>query len=160
MRFEQHFEASALIAAPPAAVFAYIDDPARLAGHMTTSSWMMGGGSMTVQMDAARGQAPGSRITMTGRAFGLTLSLDEVIEHREPPTRKVWHTIGSPQLVVIGGYRMGCELGAGLGGTKLRVFIDYDLPARQRWLGQLLGRGYARWCTERMLQDTRSHFAR
>lgn len=157
--FEHYFESSAPIPAPRAAVFAFIDDPARLAGHMTKSSWMMGGGRMDVQLDAGKGQKVGSRIVMTGRAFGMDLELEEVIAEHTPPLRKTWHTVGSPSLVVIGGYRMGCELAAEGETTRLRVFIDYDLPQRSGWARARLGAWYARWCTERMVKDTRAHFA-
>ena len=148
-----------MIAAPLAAVFAFIDDPARLAGHMTQSSWMMGGGRMDVRLDAGKGQRVGSRIVMTGRAFGLDLNLEEVIDERTPPLRKTWHTIGTPRLVVIGAYRMGCELADEGGATRLRVFIDYDVPPGAAWLRAPLGSWYARWCTERMLEDTRARLA-
>ena len=158
--FAHHHESSALIAARPKAVFDYLDDPARLAGHMTRSSWMMGGGRMDVRIDAERGQTVGSRIVMKGRAFGLPLELEEAITERNPPTSKVWSTVGAPRLVVIGGYRMGCELRAEREGTRLRVFIDYDLPPRRRWLGRLFARAYARWCTQQMVDDARKHFTR
>lgn len=153
-----HYESAGLIAAPLERVFAFVDDPARLAGHMTESSWMMGGGRMAVTLDAGRGQRPGSRIVMTGRAFGIDLALEEVIEERTPPTRKTWRTVGTPSLVVIGHYRMGCELAPSGDATRLRIFIDYELPARRRWLGRLFGPAYARWCTGRMLLDARLLF--
>ena len=158
-RFQHHFESSAAIAAPAAAVFAFIDDPARLASHMTKPSWMMGGGRMGVKLDAGKGQRVGSRIVMMGRAFGMDLELEEVIDERTPPLRKTWHRTGTPRLVVIGAYRMGCELADEDAATRLRVFIDYDLPPGAAWLRAPLGTSYARWCTERMLEDTRAHFA-
>lgn len=157
-RLDRHDESTGLIAAPVEEVFAFVDDPARLAGHMTQQSWMMGGGRMHVQLDAARGQRPGSRIVMTGRAFGIDLELEEVIEERAPPTRKTWRTVGTPRLIVIGNYRMGCELTPQGEAAVLRIFIDYELPARCRWLGRLFGPAYARWCTRRMLLDARRHF--
>ena len=158
--FEHHHESSGIIGAPIHQVFTFIDDPARLAGHMTRSSWMMGGGRMQVQMDNARGQRTGSRIVMTGRAFGFELELEEIIDERTPPMRKAWHTVGAPSLVVMGSYRMGCDLAPEGDATRLRVFIDYGLPERQAWLGRICGRWYARWCTQRMLSDCRRHFAR
>jgi hypothetical protein len=55
---------------------------------------------------------------------------------------------------------MGFEI-APLGeGSRLTVFIDYDLPESPgtRWLGHLLGASYARWCVERMVSDAVAHF--
>jgi hypothetical protein len=45
-------------------------------------------------------------------------------------------------------------------GSRLRVFIDYDLPHRGpgRWLGKLFGKAYARWCTERMTHGASAAF--
>jgi hypothetical protein len=156
--FDRHYESSGFVQAPIEDVFAYADDPARLAGHMAESAWMMGGGRMDVRLDDGRGQRAGSRIVMAGRAFGLDVYLEEVIAERAPPRRKTWHTLGVPKLIVMGAYRMGYELAPTAGGTRLRVFIDYDLPERGRWLGRLFGRAYARWCTRRIVADTSRHF--
>ena len=56
----RHKEGSVLIAASPEIVFAYVDDHSRLSSHMNESSWMMGGGGMSLELDAAKGQAVGS----------------------------------------------------------------------------------------------------
>src|SRR6185503_6430544 len=109
----------------------------------------------TTEFDEGRGQRLGSRIRLAGRVFGIELSVEEVVTERDPPLRKVWETIGTPRLLVIGHYRMGFELVAQGTGSTLRVFIYYALPERApaRWLGRLLGRRYARWCTQRMVDD-------
>jgi hypothetical protein len=158
-RMTRHVEASALLAASPATVFARLDDQTRLAEHMGKSSAMMGGGRMTYDMDAAKGQAVGSHIRMDGEAFGLKVSLDEVITEREPPRRKVWETVGEPKLIIVGRYVMGFELEPGAGASRLRVWIDYAPPAKG--LGRLapwLGAFYARWCVDQMVQDAVRHF--
>jgi hypothetical protein len=143
------------------AVFAYLDDHARLARHMGERSWMMGGGRMALEFDADRGQAVGSCLRLSGRAFGFALSLREVVTERVPPTRKVWETVGEPRLLVIGAYRMGFAITPQGDTSHLRVFIDYALPSRgsARWLGRVLGAGYARWCTRRMVEDAVAHFS-
>lgn len=71
-----HHESSAVIAAGAAELFGFLDDPARLAGHMTRPSAMMGGGRMEVRLDGARAQAIGSHVVMAGSAFGFELFLD------------------------------------------------------------------------------------
>jgi hypothetical protein len=81
----RHHEESIFISASPTRVFDYVDDHARLAGHMSKSSWMMGSGHMNVEVD-------------------------EVVSHRVPPRAKVWSTVGTPRLLVIGHYRMGTEI--------------------------------------------------
>ncbi len=116
---------------------------------------------MKVEVDAGRGQKVGSRIRLAGRVLGIDLSVDEVVTERNPPSRKVWETTGSPRLLVIGHYRMGFELSPQGSESVLRVFIDYALPktAAAHWLGRLFGRYYARWCTQQMVDGTVRHFA-
>ena len=121
-------------------VFAHIDDHTRLSSHMGKPSWRTGWGRMETQIDEGRGQKVGSRIRLSGRVFGVELSVEEIVVERDPPRRKVWETTGTPRLLVIGRYRMGFELSAYESGSLLGVFIEYALPARApaRWLGLTL----------------------
>ena len=116
---------------------------------------------MQIILDEHRGQSVGSIIRLSGRVLGLELSLNEMVTERTPPSRKVWETVGVPRLLVIGPYRMGFDVTPGASGSVLRVFIDYALPAEwpERWLGRVFGGYYARWCTERMVNDAVHHFA-
>ena len=154
------FESNGLVQAPMDQVFAHIDDHARLSAHMSLPSWRMGGGQMETQIDAGRGQRVGSRIRLSGRVFGVELSVEEIVVERDPPRRKVWETTGAPKLLVVGHFRMGFELSAQGNASMLRVFIEYALPERApaRWLGRLFGRYYARWCTRQMVDDAVEHF--
>ena len=149
-----------MVPASPDRVFALIDDHERLVSHMSKSSWRTGGGHMTTSVDEGLGQRVGSHIRMSGRLLGIELSLDEVVTQRDPPTRKVWETVGSPRLLVIASYRMGFEAASHGGDTRLTVFIDYALPATwpARWLARLFGRYYAHWCTRRMVNDAVREF--
>ena len=156
-----HDESSALVQAAPARVFALIDDHERLSSHMGRSSWRMGWGRMRTILDDRRGQSVGSHIRVTGRVFGLRLSLDEVVTERTPPTRKAWKTVGPPNLLVIGPYQMGFEVTPHDGDSLLRVFINYAWPASWpgRWLGRAFGRYYAHWCTTTMVRDAKRELA-
>jgi hypothetical protein len=164
-----HEESRAILHAPLEAAFARLDDHARLSAHMSRPSWRMGWSRMAVTTDEQGGHAVGSHIRLAGRILGIRLALDEVVVEREPPWRKVWETVGTPRLLVIGSYRMGFELSpvtptprvpddaaeAAAGAEEpltLRVFIEYELPDRGiPWLlGRLIGRWYARWCTRQM----------
>lgn len=75
----QTFETVVEVAATPEQVFARLDEQTRLAAHMERPSAMMGGGRMTYDFDAGRGQVVGSHIRMGGSAFGLSLAVDEVV---------------------------------------------------------------------------------
>lgn len=150
----RHREASAAVNAKAAALFELLDDQERLAAHMQKPSMMMGGGAMGYEFDAAKGRAVGSHIIMRGHAFGLEIFVDEVVTEREPPRSKVWRTVGYPKLVIIGDYVMGFEITPVESRSKLRVWIEYELPERGpgRWAPFLAGL-YARWCVEQMVAD-------
>ena len=158
--FPFHDERTALANAPVDRVFAYLDDPKALAAHMGESSMMMLGSRMSIDVDADGGRAIGSKIRMRGRMMGIPLSLEEVIIERQVPYKKVWKTIGTPNLQVMAHYRMGFELTPKGDSSLVRVFIDYSLPANApgSWLGRLLGGVYARWCTKQMADDVARHF--
>jgi hypothetical protein len=155
----RHEEAHAQLDAGVDAAFAYLDDFRKLSAHMERPSGMMAGSSMAIETDAAGGRAVGSRVRMRGRMLGMELELEEVVTERVPPLRKAWQTVDA-KLLVIGQYRLGYELAPERGGSRLRVFIDYELPGKApaRWLGVLLSGTYARWCTRRMASDAAEHF--
>ena len=155
----RHYESRVLVKAPAEDVFAYIDDHAHLSSHMSESSWMMGGGRVYTSVDNGNGQRVGSHIRMSGKAFGVKLFLDEVVTRREPPHTKVWETVGDLRLLVIGHYQIGFEVEPQEGKSLLRVYIDYDLPLKNIWLGRLFGATYAKWCVRQMLKSTRAYFA-
>lgn len=158
----RHHESHRFVTAAPEAVFSFIDDHARLSSHMRESSWMMGGGRMTVELDEAKGHAVGSHIRLSGRVYGVRLYLDEVVTRRDPPTTKVWATVGASRLLVIGAYEMGIQITPEAGGSHVRVFIDYELP--KGWatycLGRLFGGFYAKWCVDQMLVGVARAFPR
>jgi hypothetical protein len=164
--FRFHREATADIAAHPKDVFAVLDDHRRLAGHMEKPSLMMAGATMKIETDGRLGQAIGSKIRLRGQLLGLVLAVDEEVVQYEPPWRKAWETIDEPRLLVVGRYRMGFELGSHADpradNTRLRVWIDYNLPTGMltHWLGRLLGRIYADWCTRQMSRDACAAFSR
>jgi Polyketide cyclase / dehydrase and lipid transport len=158
----RHHERDLFVAAAPEEVFAFVDDHARFSSHMSESSWMMGGGGMAVALDEAKGQAVGSHIRLSGRVCGVRLYLDEVVTRRNPPTDKVWATVGAPRLLVIGPYEMGVQITPDDSGSHVRVFIDYELPKgwATYWLGRLFGSFYAKWCVDQMLVGVARAFPR
>jgi hypothetical protein len=153
-------EATVRIESAAETLFAYLDDHRHLGAHMSASSWMMLGSKMEYEFDAAEARSVGSRFGFHGKILGIALSVEQVVAIRTPPKLKVWETIGKPNLWVIGHYRMGFEIAPTVGGSLLRVFIDYDLPeaAPARWLGLVFANAYARWCTSRMAKDAARHF--
>jgi len=157
--YPRHYERSALLACSPEAAFAHLDDFRKLSAHMEQRPGMMAGSSMTIETDEREGRAVGSTVRMRGTMLGMELALTEVVTEREPPRRKAWQTTDA-RLLVIGPYRLGFKLDPEVGRTRARIFIDYALPERMRWLGRLFGGIYARWCVDRMAADAARHFRR
>ncbi len=153
--YTRHQEYNAPVNASVERVFNQLDDPTRLATHMSKRSWRMGWGRMETVLDAQLGRAVGSHIVLRGRVLGLRLYLDEVVTMREPPLKKTWETVGEPRLLVIGAYRMGFNLMPVGAVAQLRVVIDYELPTKgiSRLLGRLFGQWYAKWCTRQMVRE-------
>jgi len=156
--FSNHYHEDALVSSSPEKVFAYLDDHMNLSSHMNKSTWMMGGGRMGTTIDEGHGQKVGSHIRLSGKAFGISIALDEVVTRYEPPRFKTWETVGSLKLLVVGHYRLGVEITPHNGTSDLRVFIDYNLPDRNAWLGYLFGKAYAKWCVRQMLYGVRNYF--
>jgi hypothetical protein len=160
--YERHYEENVRLPVGADEIFSYADDFSKLSSHMNKSSSMMMGGSMQTSVDQARGQAIGSHVRMKGSMMGIELSLDEVVTERKPPHYKAWETTGRPRLLVIDNYRLGFEITEQDKSSKLRVFIDYNLPTTpsSRWLGLVFGKLYAKWCVQQMVDDARKHFMR
>lgn len=160
MKYDKHYEETALINSSASSIFAFADDHRNLSSHMNKSSWMMGGGKMETKVDVDKEKKIGSHITMTGDVFGFNLFLDEIITIHEPPYRKEWQTIGKINLLVIDHYALGFEIIPKATGSKLKVYINYNLPNswKTQWLGFLFGRMYAKWCVRQMTHGVQEHF--
>ena len=156
--FSRHTESSVVVHVAPEAVFAFMDAHENIAAHMERPTWAMLGGTMTSSIDKLAGKETGSVIRIAGTVLGISISLAEEIVERLPPRRKRWETIGKPQLMVMGGYRMGFDIERMADGCRVTVVIDYDIP-EGIWgslLGRLFAPAYARWCVQRIV-DTVAH---
>lgn len=152
---ERYAESNVWVPASPEKVFAKLDDQRTLSAHMSQRSWMTLGSRFRIDLDQWAGRRVGSVMGLSGRLVGLPLSLKEVITHHEPGVKKEWMTLEEPRLLVVGSYRMGFIVKPEGNGTRLTVWIAYQLPSGRftRVLGWLLGPLYARWCARRMAQD-------
>ncbi len=155
-----HQEKIVFVKATPTEVFEFIDEHSHLSSHMGKSSWMMSGGKMETSIDSGHFKKIGSHLKMEGKVFGILLFLDEVVTHYDPPNRKEWKTVDEPRLIVIGGYKMGIEINKVNNGSKVKLFIDYQLPKSFfiRPISYLLGPLYANWCLQQMLNSIMNHF--
>lgn len=156
-----YFENKVTISAPAEKVFNFADDNKNFSAHMNSSSWMMGGGKMETKVDEGHGQRVGSHIRMKGNAFGIKLSLDEVVTKHQPPRNKEWATVGKINLMVIGHYILGFDIKPMQTSSEMKVYIKYELPnsIKTRWLGYLFGDLYAKWCVNQMIKAVRNYFS-
>lgn len=155
----KHYEETIFVPASPETVFAFADGHRNFSAHMNKSSWMMGGGKMDTTVDEGRGQQIGSHIRMSGKAFGMAVSLDEVVTEHQPPFLKAWKTVGTPKLVVVGNYAMKFTISPRQGGSQLTVSIDYYPPQAHVWLGKLFGPMFVKWCVNKMTEGVKNRFA-
>lgn len=159
-KYNKHYEDRIEVNAKPEEVFAFADDHKNFSSHMTKSSWMMGGGKMETTTDEGHFQKVGSYIKMTGKVFGVNLYLDEVVINYSPPLFKEWQTQGSLNLIVIDHYALGFKIKPDDNGSIFTVYIKYNLPEsiKTRFLGNLFGEIYAKWCVKQMINTTKKHF--
>lgn len=93
-KYPRHCEAEKLIPAPATELFAYLDRHSQLSAHMGKRSWMMGGGRMDMTADEGGFKRLGSRLRLGGKAFGITIFLEEAVTVYEPPLRRNWDGLG------------------------------------------------------------------
>ncbi|MBI5019015.1 SRPBCC family protein [Candidatus Gottesmanbacteria bacterium] len=154
----KRYSKSIVVSAAPDQVFDYVDDHTRFSSHMSSSSWMMMGGSMHISTDSKLGKEVGSHILMKGSILGIPLFIDEVVTEYKKPSIKSWKTVKIRNLMVVGDYGMKIEILPQAHNSLLRVSIDYDMPNKNKWLGVLLGDWYAKWCVQQMLDGAKKYF--
>jgi len=159
-KMQNHYEDSVIVSVTPEEIFKYVDDHKNLSSHMNKSSWMMGGGKMNIKIDEGKGQKVGSHIRMSGKVLGINLFVDEVVTLHDVPFHKEWKTFGDLNLLVIGQYKLGFEIKPEKGNSKIKVYIDYDLPESfsAHLLGYLFGGIYAKWCVRQMINGVKENF--
>lgn len=156
------YSSSAQIHATAEDVFSFLDDPRHLSSHMEKSSLMMAGSSMRIELDSKEGKAIGAEIILRGAIMGIPLFIREVVSDRQPPIRKLWETVGTQKMIILDQYRMGFEISPRGRDSFITVSIEFALPNSlgRKILGLLLGKVYARWCTQNMANCAAHHFSR
>jgi hypothetical protein len=142
---------------PAHVVFEFLDDFARLGGHMSQRSMALLGSRLDLDRLSPQATGVGARYRWHGRILGLAVDLTEVVTEWVRDRRKAWQTVGEPRLIVMSGYRMGFTVAQGQSDSALTVEIEYDPPRTRggRLLAWLLGDAYARWCLRRMCRDAK-----
>jgi Polyketide cyclase / dehydrase and lipid transport len=158
MKLEHRLEETTTIPAPPARVFAWLDDPQNTGWHMSRPSLAMLGGALRVERLSAMAAGVGATYRSWGHVLGLRIDFTTTVVRWVAGQEKVWRTIGDPRLIVIGPFEMRFALEPIDGGARLIMAVEYDLPASVlgRLLGRVLAAPYARWCLRRMCRDARA----
>ena len=158
----RRLEKTIRIAAVPAAVFAWLDDPRNSGWHMSRPSLAMLGGALQVERLSAAPTGVGATYRSWGRVLGYRIDFTTTVVQWVPDREKIWRTIGDPRLVVLGNFEMRFGVEPVEGGTRLTMALDYELPSHGfgRLLGRALATPYARWCLRRMCADAQAALER
>jgi hypothetical protein len=143
------------VPAPPARVFAWIDDPTNTGLHMSRPSMAMLGGSLRVQRLSQHATGVGATYRSWGRVLGLPIDFTTTVTSWLPEQEKVVETRGTARLIVIRDFQMRSSIARVDGSTRVAFGLAYNLPEGRvgRLLGWALARPYVRWCLRRIAQD-------
>jgi hypothetical protein len=148
------------LAATPAKVFCWVDDPRNTGMHMSQPSLAMLGASLRVERQSASMTGVGTTYRSWGRVLGLPVDFTTTVTSWTREREKTWRTIGEPALIVLGHFEMHFSVAPAVPGTRLRLAIKYNLPATLfgRVIGRILAAPYARWCLRRIANDAQAAF--
>lgn len=158
-RHDKHFKESVFIPASAGDVFDYVDDHSKYYSHVIKFARMLGG-QMELQTDERLGKAVGSHIRLSGNVFGKSLSLEEVVTKREPPSIKTWETVGTPKFLIVGQYQYNVSIEPQAKGSLLSVSFDFSPPEKSGFLRRSLSNFYAKMCAREMATVTRNYFSK
>ncbi len=146
-----------LIRAPCEKVFAFMDDLAKTGMHMSGRSMMMMGSKLKIEQLPGPEKGVGATFRWKGKVLGLPIDFTETVTHWKENEEKVWETIGSPQMIILGWYRMRLTTEPNENGTLASLEIQYMPPKGffYNLLSAVSARRYADWCLSKMLGDTK-----
>jgi len=147
------------IQAPPEKVFAFMDDLSKTGMHMSQSSMMMMGSKLTLEQLEGPSKGVGATFHWSGKVMGMPIDITETVTKWIENKEKVWETIGSPKIIILGWYRMILKIESVKKGTLTSLEIEYTKP--NGWfykiMSFLFSGWYSRWCLNNMLNDTKNH---
>lgn len=146
-----------IINAPVEKVFRFMDDLAKTGMHMSERSMMMMGKKLKIEHLPSPEKGVGAIFRWTGKMMGLSIDFTETVTLWKENEEKVWETIGSPQMIILGWYRMRLTTEPSEKGTRVSLEIQYTLPIVffYKLLSLVFARWYADWCLGSMLGDTK-----
>lgn len=114
-----------LVSASPERVFAFLDDPRKVGAHMQ-------GGGMGVRLQfetlSENFTGVGATHRWHGKAVGMKIDYTTVVEKWTMNKERASHTIGTPKMVIMSGFKMRWNLVPANGGTRIDIDFEYTLP--------------------------------
>ena len=137
-----------------------MDDLSKTGMHMSQSSMMMMGSKLTLEQLEGPSKGVGATFHWTGKVMGMPIDITETVTKWIENKEKVWETIGSPKIIILGWYRMSLKTEPAKEGTLASLQIEYTQP--NGWFYKILSfffaGWYSRWCLNNMLNDTKKEF--
>ena len=92
--------------------------------------------------------------------MGLPIDFTETVTIWKKNAEKVWETIGSAQMIILGWYQMRLTTEPHEKGTLASMEIQYTSPKGffYKLLSAVFASSYANWCWGKMLGDTKNNF--
>ena len=146
-----------LIHAPVERVFPFMDDLSKTGMHMSESSMMMAGSKLKLEHFSGPEKGVGAAYRWSGKMLGFELDFTVVVTKWIENFEKVWETIGTPKLIILGWYLMRLKTEPVTEGTLASLEIQYTRPDGffYKFLSILFARWYAEWCLARMMSDSK-----
>lgn len=145
------------VRASPEKVFTFMDDLSKTGIHMSQSSMMMMGSKLTLEQLEGPSKGVGATFHWSGKVMGMPIDITETVTKWIENKEKVWETIGSPKIIILGWYRMSLKTENVGESTLASLQIEYTKP--NGWFYKILSfffaGWYSRWCLNNMLTDTR-----
>jgi hypothetical protein len=141
-------------------VFQFMDDLAKTGMHMSERSMMMMGSKLKIEHLPSPEKGMGAIFRWSGKMMGLPIDFTETVTIWKENEEKVWETIGSPQMIILGWYQMRLTTEPSEKGTLASMEIQYTPPKGffYKLLSAVFARWYADWCLGKMLGDTKNKF--
>ncbi len=83
-----------------------MDDLAKTGMHMSERSMMMMGSKLKIEHLPSPEKGVGAIFRRSGKMMGLPIDFTETVTLWKENKEKVWETIGLPEMIILGCYRM------------------------------------------------------
>jgi len=138
-------------------VFDALDDLSVTGMHMTQSSMAMMGGKMHLEFLSKHIRGLYTRYRWTGKALWMNLDFTVEVTKWVDGKEKIWKTVGPANLIIYRWFQMRLKVSPTAGDSSIATLsITYKKPRGMllQLVCFLLGDWYAKWCLNKMLNDT------